>query len=51
VLDLYGDAVDVLFNGKKTDPVNGTAFQRAVLSIWLGREPLNDELKVGILGS
>jgi hypothetical protein len=50
-LDLYGDVVDVLINGKKTDSVNDTAFQRAVSSIWLDPEPPNDELKAGILGS
>jgi len=51
VLDFYDNTVNVLINGEKTDSVNGNDFQRAALAIWLGSNPPNDELKVGILGS
>jgi hypothetical protein len=49
-LDFRGTAVDVLVNGKTTDSVEGSAFQRAALGIWLGPEPPSEDLKNGILG-
>ena len=51
VVEFYGDKVDVLVNGEKTDSVSGSAFQQAVLAIWLGPEPPNEDLKAGILGN
>ena len=51
VLDFSGETVDVSFNGTKVDSVNGSAFQRAALGIWLGPKPPNEELKAGILGN
>ena len=50
VLEIYDSAVDVLVNGEKVDAVDGNAFQKAALSIWLGPKPPNDALKDGILG-
>jgi hypothetical protein len=50
VLDLSGDTVDVLINDSRIDSISGKAFQRAVLSIWLGPKPPNEALKQGIIG-
>jgi hypothetical protein len=50
VLDFSGDRVDVLINASKIDSLTGTAFQRALLAIWLGPKPPNEALKEGILG-
>lgn len=50
VLDLSGNTVDVLVNSNKIGAVEGNAFQQAVLGIWLGPEPPNEDLKAGILG-
>jgi len=50
VLDFSDDSVDVMVNDTRIDSVTGEAFQRALLSIWLGPEPPNDALKQGILG-
>lgn len=50
VLDLVGNDVDVMVDGKKTASVAGREFQKAVLSIWLGRHPPNEALKKGLLG-
>jgi hypothetical protein len=51
VLEIYDSTVDVLVNGEKVDAVDGSAFQKAALSIWLGKKPPNDALKDGILGN
>jgi hypothetical protein len=50
VLDFSADTVAVLINGTKIDVVEGKPFQRALLGIWLGPKPPNDDLKEGILG-
>jgi len=50
VLDFYDDSVDVLINDTRIDSVAGKTFQQALLAIWLGRKPPNEELKQGILG-
>jgi hypothetical protein len=50
VLDFSGDAVGVLINGIEIDAVEGKPFQQALLGIWLGPKPPNDDLKEGILG-
>jgi len=49
-LDLYEDTVEVLINATKVASITGNAFQQAVLSIWLGPKPPNDDLKAGMLG-
>jgi hypothetical protein len=43
-----GVAVDV--NGASGGAIEGPDFANALLSIWLGREPPNDDLKSGLLG-
>ena len=43
-----GIAVDV--NGASGAAIEGADFANALLSIWLGREPPNEELKSGLLG-
>lgn len=43
-----GVAVDV--NGAKTIQVEGADFSNALLSIWLGADPPNKDLKAGLLG-
>ena len=50
VLDVFDDNVDVLINDSRVDSIAGKDFQRALLSIWLGPKPPNEELKEGILG-
>jgi hypothetical protein len=50
VLDFLDDRVDVLINDIKIDSIAGKAFQQALLAIWLGPKPPNEELKQGILG-
>jgi len=50
VLDFAGDSVDVLVNDTRIDSIAGKAFQQALLAIWLGPKPPNEELKQGILG-
>jgi hypothetical protein len=50
VLDFSGSKVDVLINDKQIDSVEGEAFLKALLAIWLGPKPPNEPLKQGILG-
>lgn len=50
ILDLHGDRVEVFFDDEKVASIVGTSFQRGLLSIWLGPEPPNSDLKNGILG-
>jgi hypothetical protein len=50
VLDFSGDTIAVRINGIEIDTVRGSLFQQALLSIWLGRKPIDDDLKEGILG-
>jgi hypothetical protein len=51
VLDISGNKVDVLINDKQIDSVEGEAFLKALLAIWLGPKPPNEPLKQGILGA
>jgi hypothetical protein len=51
VLDFSGNKVDVLINDKQIDSVEGEAFLKALLAIWLGPKPPNEPLKQGILGA
>jgi hypothetical protein len=50
VLDFSGDTVYILINGTEIDVVKGKPFQQALLGIWLGPRPIDDDLKEGILG-
>jgi hypothetical protein len=49
-LDFAADTVTVAMNGAEKGRFKGSAFVRGLLSIWLGPEPPNKELKAGILG-
>jgi hypothetical protein len=49
-LDFSGDIVDIMVKGAKADSVDGSAFQQALLAIWLGPKPPGDALKDGLLG-
>jgi hypothetical protein len=45
-----GAGVEVVVNGKARGTLEGDDFARAFLSIWLGANPPNAELKTGLLG-
>jgi len=47
---LPGTGIQVSFNGIVKGTITGDDFSRAFISIWLGKEPPNPELKVGLLG-
>ena len=49
-LDFSGSVVDVVVKGTKADSLDDSAFQQALLAIWLGPKPPGDALKDGILG-
>jgi hypothetical protein len=50
VLDFSADTVQVWINDDLIDSIEGQAFVKAVLAIWLGSKPPNEPLKKGILG-
>lgn len=50
VLDFYNNKVDVNIAGQFVQSIEGNDFQAALLSIWLGVNPPNEELKQGLLG-
>ena len=45
-----GAGVQVIVNGAAKGTIKGDDFARALLSIWLGPEPPNPEIKAGLLG-
>jgi len=45
-----GGELIVVINGQLKGKVEGMDFQRALLSIWLGENPVTDELKNALLG-
>ncbi|RMG39465.1 MAG: hypothetical protein D6719_13280 [Candidatus Dadabacteria bacterium] len=45
-----GDTVTVTINGKKTGEIKNSNFARAIMAIWLGKNPPNQDLKEGLLG-
>ncbi len=47
---LPGTGIQVIFNGTVKGTITGDDFSRAFISIWLGSEPPNSELKAGLLG-
>jgi len=47
---LPGNGVEVRFNGKLQGEISGLDFKKALFAIWLGREPVDDDLKEGMLG-
>jgi hypothetical protein len=44
------NGVEVLYDDVKRTLIEGKRFQQALLSVWLGPEPPNPDLKKGILG-
>jgi hypothetical protein len=46
-----GSGVTVGVDGKPAGTIEGDDFAKALLSIWLGQEPPNAELKAGLLGA
>lgn len=43
-------STSVSFNGKKVGSIPGKDFQRALLAVWLGSKPADDDLKEAMLG-
>ena len=51
-LDWTGSATQLLVNGKPTGkPIAGEDFYRALLRIWIGEHPVQDDLKRALLGA
>lgn len=51
-LDWTGRATQVLIDGKPAGrPIDGEDFYRALLRIWLGEKPVQDDLKKSLLGA
>ena len=51
-LDWNGSATQVLIDGKPAGrPIEGEDFYRALLRIWLGDKPVQDDLKKALLGA
>ena len=51
-LDWTGSATQVVIDGKPAgQPVDGEDFYRALLKIWLGDKPVQDDLKKALLGA
>jgi hypothetical protein len=48
--DFAGPKVTVEMNGQPKATIEGAEFRRALLSVWLGKNPPNKEIKQGILG-
>lgn len=49
-INFSGETTTLAFDGETVLNVEGADFQKALLSVWLGQEPPNSELKAGILG-
>jgi hypothetical protein len=50
-LDWNGKATQVVVNGKPAgQPIDGEDFYRALLRIWIGDKPVQDDLKKALLG-
>lgn len=45
-----GTGLRIGFNGKQTHVIPGRNLQSAVLKVWLGEDPADDDLKDGMLG-
>jgi len=51
IIDFLPDGNTVVrINGTETARINGSDFQRALLSVWLGDSPVDGRLKNGMLG-
>jgi hypothetical protein len=50
-LDFQGKEMQLLVDGKPTgSPIAGEDFYRALLRIWLGPRPVQDDVKKALLG-
>ncbi|MDH3354645.1 MAG: chalcone isomerase family protein [Chromatiales bacterium] len=50
-IDVSGKSVTTVFlNGNKQGDIDNSAFPDALLKIWLGKEPADEDLKTGMLG-
>ena len=47
---LRGGDTRVTLNGRELGRIPGRDFQRALLEVWLGRYPADDDLKAAMLG-
>lgn len=47
---LPGKGVEVSFNSNLQGVINGLGFKQALFAIWLGKKPVDDDLKEGMLG-
>ena len=51
VFDFFQTGVTtVMINGKTAGSIEGSDFQKALLMVWLGKEPADDDLKEAMLG-
>lgn len=50
IIDFVDDRVEVTMAGKKKPAITGTAFQKALLRVWLGPKPVYPPLKKALLG-
>ena len=49
-MDFENKDVRLTINKSKTQVISGTDFQKALLSIWLGKDPANESVTEGLLG-
>lgn len=49
-LDYLSGGTQISVNGTPRGPIAGEAFHRALLKIWLGNKPVQDDLKKSLLG-
>lgn len=50
-LDFQPDnGTKIIVNGTERGVIAGTGFNRALLKVWLGKQPVQDDLKKGMLG-
>lgn len=45
-----GSKTDILVNGKSLGTLDGADFAQALFAVWLGADPVTEELKAGMLG-
>ena len=50
VIDFVADETSVAINGDSKGAIQGKDFQQALLQVWLGKKPADDDLKEGMLG-
>ncbi len=48
--DFEGSLLSVIYNGKKLDTFDSIEFQKAILSVWIGKKPASESLKQDLLG-